>query len=131
TLPERWTAMLGIYVVAIITLISVFHLPLPWRPDTELVIPPVHVLGMLIALICATVFTAVYAYRVAKEAHMLADALSATELVLQREQHLSALDGLAAAAAHELGTPLATITLVAREMEKALGNDPRFAEDVT
>ena len=131
TLPERWTAMLGIYVVAIITLISVFHLPLPWRPDTELVIPPVHVLGMLIALICATVFTAVYAYRVAKEAHMLADALSATELVLQREQHLAALDGLAAAAAHELGTPLATITLVAREMEKALGNDPRFAEDVT
>ncbi len=46
------------------------------------------------------------------------------DLVLQREQHLSALDGLAAAAAHELGTPLATITVVAKEMEQALGNDP-------
>jgi two-component system sensor histidine kinase RegB len=50
--------------------------------------------------------------------------------VLQREQHLSALDGLAAAAAHELGTPLATIALVAREMERALGSDPVHAEDV-
>ncbi|TIS56933.1 MAG: ActS/PrrB/RegB family redox-sensitive histidine kinase, partial [Mesorhizobium sp.] len=55
---------------------------------------------------------------------------AATELVLQREQHLSALDGLAAAAAHELGTPLATITVVAKEMEKALGEDPKFSEDV-
>ena len=45
-------------------------------------------------------------------------ALTATEMVLAREQHLSALDGLAAAAAHELGTPLATIALVAKEMER-------------
>jgi two-component system sensor histidine kinase RegB len=76
-------------------------------------------------------FTAIYAFRVAQEARLLANALAATELVLQREQHLSALDGLAAAAAHELGTPLATITLVAREMEKALGDDPRYRDDVT
>ncbi|HRP79691.1 MAG TPA: ActS/PrrB/RegB family redox-sensitive histidine kinase, partial [Aquamicrobium sp.] len=62
---------------------------------------------------------------------LLANALSATELILQREQHLSALDGLAAAAAHELGTPLATITLVAKEMERELSADSRFAEDVT
>ena len=69
-------------------------------------------------------FTGVYALRVAEEARLLANALAATELVLQREQHLSALDGLAAAAAHELGTPLATIALVAKEMERALGDDP-------
>jgi two-component system sensor histidine kinase RegB len=67
---------------------------------------------------------------VSAEATQLADALAATELVLQREQHISALDGLAAAAAHELGTPLATIQLVAREMEKALVNDPRFTDDL-
>ena len=71
-------------------------------------------------------FTGVYAFRVAEEARLLANALAATELVLQREQHLSALDGLAAAAAHELGTPLATIALVAKEMERTLGNDPRY-----
>jgi two-component system sensor histidine kinase RegB len=64
------------------------------------------------------------------EASQLADALAATELVLQREKHLSQLDGLAAAAAHELGTPLATISVVAKEMERELKDDDRFREDV-
>lgn len=131
SLPLRWTALLGAYVVIVAAFVSIFHLPLPWQPGTELIVPPIHVLGMLIAFISTTAFTGIYAYRVAEEAHLLADALTATELVLQREQHISALDGLAAAAAHELGTPLATITLVAREMEKSLGSDPRYSEDVT
>jgi two-component system, sensor histidine kinase RegB len=71
-----------------------------------------------------------YASRVAREARELSDALAATELVLQREQHLSAIDGLAAATAHELGTPLGTITVIAKEMERTLGKDERFKEDV-
>ena len=60
----------------------------------------------------------------------MADALTATELVLAREQHLSQLDGLAAAAAHELGTPLSTIAVVAKELERALGPGSPHAEDV-
>ncbi|MBV6649397.1 MAG: ActS/PrrB/RegB family redox-sensitive histidine kinase, partial [Hoeflea sp.] len=83
-----------------------------------------------IAIVSTTAFAAFYSFQVSAEASQLADALAATELVLQREQHISALDGLAAAAAHELGTPLATIQLVAREMEKALVNDPRFTDDL-
>ncbi len=52
-------------------------------------------------------------------------------MILEREKHLSQLDGLAAAAAaHELGTPLGTISVVAREMERELGADPRYGEDV-
>jgi len=94
-------------------------------------VPLRYVTGLLTAIMSSIAFTGIYAYRVAEEARLLANALAATELVLQREQHISALDGLAAAAAHELGTPLATITLVAREMEKALGEDPRYHEDVT
>ena len=66
---------------------------------------------------------AVYAFRVAEEARQLADALTATELVLAREQHLNALDGLATAAAHELGTPLATIYLVAKELNDEFETD--------
>ena len=75
-------------------------------------------------------FAAFYARRVSLEAQQISDALAATELVLQREQHLSQLDGLAAAAAHELGTPLATIAVVAKEMKRALGDDPVYGEDV-
>ena len=68
------------------------------------------------AVLLGIAFIGVYAWRVAEEARQLAEALAATELVLAREQHLSQLDGLAAAAAHELGTPLATIALVAKEL---------------
>ncbi|RVD26651.1 ActS/PrrB/RegB family redox-sensitive histidine kinase, partial [Mesorhizobium sp. M4B.F.Ca.ET.017.02.2.1] len=102
----------------------------PWYDGAPLEMPFIYVAGMWMAVFSSIAFTAIYAFRVAEEARLLANALAATELVLQREQHLSALDGLAAAAAHELGTPLATITLVAKEMEKALGKDQKFGEDV-
>jgi len=57
-------------------------------------------------------------------------ALTATELVLAREQKLHALDGLAAAAAHELGTPLSTIVLVTKELERELHRHPEHREDI-
>ncbi|MCT7374426.1 ActS/PrrB/RegB family redox-sensitive histidine kinase [Chelativorans salis] len=131
SLPLLWTSFLGLLVIGLASLLAFFHMPLPWYPGTELAMPFLYVSGMWIAVTSAIAFTGIYAYRVAEEARLLANALAATELVLQREQHISALDGLAAAAAHELGTPLATIALVAREMEKALGRDPRYQEDVT
>jgi len=130
TLPRSWTELLGMLVVGIATALAFFHLPLPWFPGTELRMPFIYIAGVWVAVVSSIAFSGVYAYRVAEEARLLANALTATELVLQREQHISALDGLAAAAAHELGTPLATIALVSREMEKALGDNPDLKDDV-
>ena len=79
--------------------------------------PPIYIAGLWIALACCLAFMGIYAFRVSQEARQLADALAATELAVTREQHLFALDGLAAAAAHSLGTPLATIAVVAKELE--------------
>lgn len=131
SLPLNLTALLGLMVMAAATFLTFFHLPLPWYEGNELAMPFIYVGGIWMAVLSSIAFTGIYAFRVAKEARLLANALAATELVLQREQHLSALDGLAAAAAHELGTPLATITLVAREMEKTLGDDSKYRDDVT
>ncbi|MHA6642688.1 ActS/PrrB/RegB family redox-sensitive histidine kinase [Mesorhizobium sp. A623] len=131
SLPLRLTALLCVLAMGTATLLVFFHQPLPWTSGAQLALPFVYVAGMWMALFSSISFTAIYAFRVAEEARLLANALAATELVLQREQHLSALDGLAAAAAHELGTPLATIALVAKEMEKALGTDSKYREDVT
>ncbi|MBZ9676441.1 ActS/PrrB/RegB family redox-sensitive histidine kinase [Mesorhizobium sp. ES1-1] len=131
SLPLRLTAILGVLVMSAATLLVFIHLPLPWYDGAPLEMPFIYVAGLWMAVLSSIAFTAMYAFRVAAEARLLANALAATELVLQREQHLSALDGLAAAAAHELGTPLATIALVAKEMERALGKDPVYGEDVT
>jgi len=129
-LPPRLTLALGALVVMVASLLVFAHQPLPWRPDETLRMPLLYVLGSWVALTSSLVFMSVYAFRVSEEARQLADALTATELVLAREQHLNALDGMAAAAAHELGTPLATIALVARELERELEPGDARAEDV-
>jgi two-component system sensor histidine kinase RegB len=83
-----------------------------------------------LSILIAMGFIGVYAWQITEEARQLAEALAATELVLAREHHLSQLDGLAAAAAHELGTPLSTITVIAKELERAISSDSRHRDDV-
>ncbi|MEM8748880.1 MAG: ActS/PrrB/RegB family redox-sensitive histidine kinase [Pseudomonadota bacterium] len=129
SLNQSHTLRLGALVFVLVAGLAFFHLPLPWKADTPLEYPFLYVVGVWVAVLCTLAFTAIYVFRVAEEARRLADALTATELVLQREQHLSALDGLAAAAAHELGTPLSTIALVSKEMTKALPPDSPLQED--
>ncbi len=129
-LAPRLTVALGGLAIAAVSLLAVWHLPLPWHADAPISLPLLYVGGVWMALVSAVLFMGTYAFRVAEESRQLADALAATELVLAREQHLSALDGLAAAAAHELGTPLATIALVAKELERELPKDSPHADDV-
>ncbi|WP_342359942.1 ActS/PrrB/RegB family redox-sensitive histidine kinase [Terrarubrum flagellatum] len=130
TLPPRLTAALGVLTACLSGLLTIRHEPLPWFPGHTLALPASYVGGIWIAILLGIAFTGVYAWRVAQEARDLAQALAATELVLAREQHLSQLDGLAAAAAHELGTPLATIALVARELDKTVPKDAPYADDI-
>src|SRR5664279_317212 len=105
-LPIRLTIMLGLLAVACTTVLMFYSLPLPWESDEPLVLPPIYLLGVWLSIVVAIGVTSLYAFQVAEESRQLSDALAATELVLTREQHLTQLDGLAAAAAHELGTPL-------------------------
>src|SRR6516164_1513103 len=119
-LPARLTFGLGVLAVACASILFFLHLPLPWDSDDPLVLPPVYLFGVWLSIVLAIGVTSLYSFQVTEEARKLADALAATELVLTREQHLTQLDGLAAAAAHELGTPLATIFLISRELEKTV-----------
>jgi two-component system sensor histidine kinase RegB len=128
-LPVRLTFALGLLAVACASILFFYHLPLPWDSDDPLVLPPIYLLGVWLSIVLAIGVTSLYSFQVTEEARKLTDALAATELVLTREQHLTQLDGLAAAAAHELGTPLATIFLISRELEKTV-KDPGFAADL-
>jgi len=129
-LPPRMTLLIGVFAVLCTTLLVFFHYQLPWEAEESLELPATYVVGVWLSILLAIGYIGVYTWQVAEEARQLSDALAATELVLAREQHLSQLDGLAAAAAHELGTPLATITVVAREIERALDANSPFADDV-
>jgi two-component system sensor histidine kinase RegB len=122
-LTTRLTLALGFLAVACATALGFVHLPLPWNSSEPLVLPPIYMTGVWLSILLAIGVTSLYTFQVTEEASKLSDALAATELVMTREQHLTQLDGLAAAAAHELGTPLATIFLISRELEKTV--DPK------
>ena len=129
-LPPRMTLMLGALAAVCATALVFLHMPLPWVSDEPLTLPPIYLLGVWFSVLVALGVIGAYAWQIAEEARLLTDALAATELVLAREQHLSQLDGLAAAAAHELGTPLSTIAVVVRELERAIEPTSPHAEDV-
>lgn len=128
-LDVRSTVSLGALGMACITLLAFYHEPLPW-PDADLELPWLYIAGIWFALAIGTAFVAAYAWRVAAEARYMSDALAATQMALSREQRLSALGSLAAAAAHELGTPLGTIAVVAKELKRELPADGPFGDDV-
>jgi two-component system sensor histidine kinase RegB len=130
SLSGRITLVLTLLMVGAVSALTFRHYPLPWFPGEQLELPLIYDAGIWVAIVLGAAFIAIYASRVAVEARKLADALAATELVLAREQHLTQLDGLAAAAAHELGTPLATITLIVRDMQKQLPQDDPSEEDL-
>ncbi|WP_454683684.1 ActS/PrrB/RegB family redox-sensitive histidine kinase [Ancylobacter moscoviensis] len=134
-LSPRTTVLLGVLAAVCAALVGLWQMPLPWAGGGHLVgaaplLPPLYLVANWLALAIAIAFMGVHAWRVAEETRELSEALAATELVLAREQHLSALDGLAAAAAHELGTPLATITVVAKELARSLPPDNPVSDDV-
>src|SRR5665213_1474952 len=129
-LPPRFTIALGGFAIACATILVFTHYPLPWDADDPLTLPPIYMFGVWLSILLAIGFIGVYAWQITEESRQLSDALAATELVLAREQHLSQLDGLAAAAAHELGTPLSTISVIAKELENAIAPDAPHGEDV-
>jgi two-component system sensor histidine kinase RegB len=130
SLPPRNTIALGIIGAAATVLLVFYHLPLPWRLGQILDLPMLYNVGLLASVLSGMIFLALYVWRLAKEGRQMADALAATEMVLAREQQLHALDGLAAAAAHELGTPLSTIAVVAKELARDAPAESQFADDL-
>jgi len=122
TLSLRTMALLTLMVGISGGLLIFYHMPLPWVRLTGFETPLNYRIGMWVAVMFGSIFTALYSWRSAAESRRMSVALTATERVLAREQRISAIGGLAAAAAHELGTPLATIQVVAKEL--ARGADP-------
>ncbi|MEM1193512.1 MAG: ActS/PrrB/RegB family redox-sensitive histidine kinase [Pseudomonadota bacterium] len=123
-LPLRPAGIVGVLALIGLGILAVFHMPLPWTVYGAFSIPKIYVIGVWTALSFSVVFFAIYAHRIAVEAARMRSALTATQMVLSREERLSALGGLAAAAAHELGTPLATIQVTAQEMAEDLDGPP-------
>jgi two-component system sensor histidine kinase RegB len=125
----RSTLIIGATAIILVTLMAEFHVPLRTAQGFILRIPDVFVFGNWTAIIIAVLFLGVYSYRISSEMRSMSDALAATQLALSREQKLTDLGGVIAAAAHELGTPLATIKLASAELIEELEDRPDLRVD--
>jgi two-component system sensor histidine kinase RegB len=124
------TLWLGIAAMGAVALMTVLYMPLVQADGTVLEVPELYRSGVAAALAITVAFLSIYARRVTVEGYAMSQALTATQIELAREQQLAAIGGIAAATAHELGTPLATIKLVAGELARELGDHPELAEDI-
>ncbi len=127
-LSSASTVILALLAIATVTFLAFSRLPLP-TPQPLAEPDAVFVFALWIAIILAIGFTAGYVYRVAREQRRMQDALAEAQAALAREHQVSAVGAIAAAAAHELGTPLATISVVAKELVRDLPADSEWAED--
>lgn len=129
-LQSRATIILGLITIAFTSLVGLYHIPLRTSDGFILQMPDVFVFGFWVAILIGTVFLGLYERRVTAEIDSMSEALLATQMALSREQKLTDLGGVVAAAAHELGTPLATIKLVSTELIDDLEAMPQQKEDV-
>jgi len=129
-LKPSTTALLGAATIAFISIVAMWHLPLRTEQGFIMRMPQDFVIGFWTALVIGVMFLGIFASRVTAEVHAMSDALTATQMALAREQKLTDLGGVVAAAAHELGTPLATIKLASAELIDEL-DDPQLKEDAT
>ena len=114
------TTFLSTTAVILVSILSYIHIPLKLADGSFLILPNILMLGIWVALVITIVFISAYAWRVKKDVTRINQLLLATKLALEREQKLTALGGVVAAAAHELGSPLTTIKLVSSELLEEL-----------
>ena len=124
------TIILGIITSFLLFLLSFNHLPLPGIESNIFEVPNFYKQGILIAILIGLIFLSYFGIRFAGETKKRSEALNKLQEVISKEYELESLGGQAAAAAHSLGTPLATISVVAKELKKEIGNDKEFSKDI-
>jgi len=128
-LQLRSTVVLGLMAISMVTFTAFAHIPLRLTDGSPLTVPFLFEVGFWLSIVIGILFLGLYSHRVASEIQTMTNALLATQMALSREQKLTDLGGVVAAAAHELGTPLATIKLVSTEMMEELADNPQMQED--
>ena len=129
-LTLRSTINLSIVTIIVLIVLTINHLPLPHIGELHFHVPDIYLYAVPIAIIIGLIFLTYFGVRFGIESRKRTEALNRLELILAKEHELESIGLQAAAAAHSLGTPLSTITVIARELEKEIGSNPKYSKDV-
>ena len=129
-LTLRSTINLSVITIIILIVLTINHLPLPHSGELHFHVPDTYLYAVPIAIMIGLIFLTYFGVRFGIESRKRTEALNKLELILAKEHELETIGLQAAAAAHSLGTPLSTITVIARELEKEIGNNPKYSKDI-
>ena len=129
-LSLRSTLNLSFFTIIVLLILTFYHLPLPHSGDLHFHVPNYYLYAIPTAVIIGLIFLTYFGSRFGIESRKRTEALNKLELILAKEHELESIGVQAAAAAHSLGTPLSTITVVAKELEKEIGNNPKYSKDI-
>jgi two-component system, sensor histidine kinase RegB len=130
-LTLKSTINLSIITIIILGILTIYFLPLPYIKDSHFHVPSYYLYAIPIAIIIGLIFLTYFGTRFGAESRKRSEALNRLELILAKEHELESIGLQAAAAAHSLGTPLSTITLVAKELDKEIGDNPKYSKDIS
>ncbi len=128
----RSTINLSIITTVILIVLTIYKFPLPWFNYSEIHfhVPDAYIFALPIAILITLIFLTYFGIRFGIESRKRTEALNKLELILAKEHELESIGLQAAAAAHSLGTPLSTISVVAKELKKEIGRDPKYEKDI-
>ena len=124
------TIILGILTLIFLFMLTIFHYPLPGIHESNFTFPTYFLIGYFIAIVIGLIFLSYFGIRFTGETKKRSDASVKMQQIIAREYELESLGGQAAAAAHSLGTPLTTISVVAKELRKEIGEESRHTKDL-
>ena len=124
------TIILGVITSFLLFILAYFHLPLPGMDTNMFSVPNFYKIGVQISILIGLIFLSYFGIRFSGESKKRSEALNKLQEVISKEYELESLGGQAAAAAHSLGTPLATISVVAKELKKEIGNNQEVSKDI-
>jgi two-component system, sensor histidine kinase RegB len=131
-LSLRSTINLSIITIIILIVLTITYFPLPHKVTEELHfhVPNYYLYSIPLSIITGLVFLTYFGTRFGTESRKRTEALNRLELILAKEHELESIGLQAAAAAHSLGTPLSTITVVAKELKKEIGENSQYSKDI-
>ena len=124
------TIILGVLTTLFLFILTHFYLPLPGMNTNIFAVPNFYKLGILSSILIGLIFLSYFGIRFSGESKKRSEALNKLQEVISKEYELESLGGQAAAAAHSLGTPLATISVVAKELKKEIGDNKEISKDI-
>ena len=124
------TIILGVITSFLLFILAYFHLPLPGMDTNMFSVPNFYKIGIQISILIGLIFLSYFGIRFSGESKKRSEALNKLQEVISKEYELESLGGQAAAAAHSLGSPLATISVVAKELKKEIGDNKEVSKDI-